>query len=299
MKFFNITISIVALSLFLLSCDKGGVSLGTVKYYPGFIFSDSSMTPVTRTFDLEFSEDAKQDKNCFAEFQFVDNNGKPVSTKEMQVSIGGKELKDNKFKVYSNDTEKQLTFTFSPNAKEGKHQGYLKLVSHNLDRLDSQQLSPGQQAEAFQWTMHFKRTMNPFAKGLLWLLAVLCGLLLLWFLLLKQIVYPRIKLSRLQLQSDDGYYVNKKINGTRMVVVTSNYKPQGKLNRLFTGRILYIKDNKWTSPWELVPNGRKKNAKINLHGKYMIDPVTSRLENYSEHKLTNIETKETVTIKIL
>ena len=84
-----------------------------------------------------------------------------------------------------------------------------------------------------------------------------------------------------------------------MVVVTSNYKPQGKLNKLFTGRILYIKDNKWTSPWELVPNGRKKNAKINLHGKYMIDPVTSRLENYSEHKLTNIETKETVTIKIL
>lgn len=292
-------ITIVAFAVLLVSCKDDSVSLGTVKYYPGFLWVDSNITPVTQTFDLDFSADAKADANSFAEFQFVDNNGTPIGTNVMQVTIDGKQIPNNKFRVNSNETSKKVTFTFSPDAKNGKHQGYLRLVSHNLDRLDSQELKPGQKVDAFQWTLTYDKGMNPLAQGLLWFLAVVAALLILWFIILKNIFYPRIRLSRLDLSSSDGYYQNKKINGKRLVVVTNKYKPQGWFSKIFTGEILYIKDDRWTAAWELSPKGRKKALKISLHGKYMIDPVTSQLENYGEYQLQNMETNSITTIKIL
>ena len=217
----------------------------------------------------------------------------------MQVYDNGKQLKDNKLRVGSEVDSKKLTFRFSPKAKKGKHQGYLKLINHKLDRLDSQPLSAGQKVDAFQWTLHFDKKMNPLAKCLMWFAIILGVLLFFWFTMFKWMFFPRIRLSRIELSSKKGYYVNKKINGKRMVVVTNKRKEQSMLNKLFTGEILYIVNEIWTSPWELSPKGRKKVVRINLHGKYMITPITSELVNFGEYQQTNIETKESITIKIL
>lgn len=141
--------------------------------------------------------------------------------------------------------------------------------------------------------------MNPLAKCLMWFAIILGVLLFFWFTMFKWMFFPRIRLSRIELSSKKGYYVNKKINGKRMVVVTNKRKEQSMLNKLFTGEILYIVNEIWTSPWELSPKGRKKVVRINLHGKYMITPITSELVNFGEYQLTNIETKESITIKIL
>ena len=84
-----------------------------------------------------------------------------------------------------------------------------------------------------------------------------------------------------------------------MVVVTNSYKSQSWLNKIFTGKITFIKNEIWTSPWELTPKGRRKIAKIKLHGKYMISPVTSEIANYGTYQLDNLETKESITIKII
>ena len=289
----------LSIILLLSSCKDNSISFGTVEYYPSFLWVDANITPVTKTFDFDFSEDAKNDSHSFAEFQFVDNDGKPISTEVMQVYDNGERLKDNKLRVGSEVDSKQLTFHFSPNAKSGKYQGYLKLINHRLDRLDSQPLSAGQKVDAFQWTLHFEKGMNPLAKCLMWIVILLGVLLFLWFAVLKWVFYPRIRLSRIELTTKKGYYVNKKINGGRMVVVTSKRKEQNMLNKLLTGEILYIVNELWTSPWELFPKRRRKVAKINLHGKYMITPVTSEIVNYGEYQLTNIETKESIIIKIL
>ena len=43
----------------LSSCTKGeSVSFGTVEYYPSFLWVDSNITPVKKTFDFDFSQDA-------------------------------------------------------------------------------------------------------------------------------------------------------------------------------------------------------------------------------------------------
>ncbi len=287
------------LLLLLTSCKDNSISMGTVEFYPSFLWVESDLTPVIKTFDFDFSEDAQADKESFAEFQFVDNNGVPISTEVMQISMNGNTLKDNKLRINSNETSGKIVFSFSKDAPTGKYQGYLRLINHNLDRLDSQSLKQGDKIDAFQWTLYYEKRMNPLAVTLLWSVICICLSLMIWFLFIKRILFPRICLSRLELSANDGYYVNNKINGNRRIVVTNKYKPQGLLNRLFTGQIVYIIDDRWISPWVILPKGKKKAAKIVLHGKYTIDPITSELVNYGVYKLTNIETKESTTIKIL
>ncbi|MBQ6061996.1 MAG: hypothetical protein IJK87_00005, partial [Prevotella sp.] len=99
----------LSIILLLSSCKDNSISFGTVEYYPSFLWVDANITPVTKTFDFDFSEDAKNDSHSFAEFQFVDNDGKPISTEVMQVYDNGERLKDNKLRVGSEVDSKQLT----------------------------------------------------------------------------------------------------------------------------------------------------------------------------------------------
>lgn len=297
MKYLSTTILLLAFVMLFSSCgdDKSVVSLGDVEYYPRFLFCDSSITPLKKTFDLEFSKDAKLDRNCYAEFQFVDNNGNPVSTKVMQVSMDGKVLKDNKFRVTSADTEKQFTFTFSPDAKNGKHQGYLKLISHNLDRLDAQQLTVGQQVDALQWTIHYKKAMNPLAKVLMWLGILLLAALALWFLIIRWMVYDYIKVGSIRIT--EPYYSQRRIKGARQVVFTNKATKQGWLNRLFTGKIIYEINPVWTSP-VIFEASSKGEVKMKSNNKYSIDPFDFKLRKQEEYTLINEDTKDRIKMTI-
>lgn len=285
--------------IFLSSCKKDeSVSFGTVEYYPSFLWEDSNITPVTKIFDFDFSQDAK-DYKSFAEFQFVDNDGNPISTNIMQVTIDGKRIENNRFRINSNVDSIELAFTFSPKAEKGKHQGYLKLINHQLDRLDSQPLTNNQQVDAFQWTLNYDKRMNPLAKVLMWIGFALFALLVIWFLFFKPILYPRIRVNRIVISSKNGYFLNKNINGTRIVIFTNDIKRQNILNRFFTGEILYIEDSTWQSPWELTPKGRIKAVKIKHHGKYMVTPPTSELSSFGEYVLSIVNSSETFKIKLL
>lgn len=259
--------------IFLSSCKKDeSVSFGTVEYYPAFLWVDSNITPVKKTFDFDFSQDAK-DHNSFAEFQFVDNDGNPISTNIMQVTIDGKQIEDNRFKISSDVTSKELTFTFSSKAKKGKHQGYLKLISHKLDRLDSQPLTNNQQVDAFQWTLNYDKGMNPLAKVLMWIGIVFLALLALWFFILRPMLYPHFaKFTKSVLIEKDGKIVaqlNFAFKGARKVVFHNQKKKQSIWNKLFVGEIRTLVNQNFVSELTFVP--KKNNA--NAHGVgYTIHP---------------------------
>ena len=259
--------------VFLSSCKNDeSVSFGTVEYYPSFLWEESNITPVTKTFDFDFSQDAKDD-NSFAEFQFVDNDGKPISTNIMQITIDGKQIENNRFRINSDVTSKELTFTFSPEAEEGKHQGYLKLISHQLDRLDSQPLNNGQQVDAFQWTLNYDKDMNPLAKVLMCIGIVVLALLALWFLILRPMLYPHFaKFTKSVLIEKDGKIVaqlNFAFKGARKVVFHNQKRKQSFWNKFFVGEIRTLVNPNFVSELTFVP--KKNNASAHGVG-YTIQP---------------------------
>lgn len=280
----------------LVSCKKDeSVSFGTAEYYPSFLWVDEKSTPVTKTFDFEFSEDAKKDPSCFAEFQFVDKDGKPISTDVMQVTIDGEKIKNNRFRLSSDVKSKEISFMFSPNAEEGNHQGYLKLIGHNLERLDEQPLTPNQQVNAFKWTLSYDKVKNPLAEVLIFIGLGILGLLFLWFALFRWMVYDYIKVGSMRVV--EPYYSSRRIKGARQVILTNRRTKQGRLNKLFTGKIIYEINPVWTNPVVLEPTS-KGEVKMKRSDKYTIDPFDFKLKKQEEYTLTNEDTKERIKLTI-
>lgn len=173
-------------------------SFGTVHYYPSFAWSSDSITSVVDSIYFNFSQDAKLNNKVYAEFQFVDNEGKPYNSNVLTILDGDTPLPNNILLISNTDFAKELKFVFSPEAETGKHQGYFRLINHNhlhridhyfLDHLESKVLTENKndlnnKVNIFQWTLHYKKHLNPLLKNLLWSLVLLLILYLLYLLIL-------------------------------------------------------------------------------------------------------------------
>ncbi len=257
----------------LSSCKKDeSVTFGTVEYYPSFLWVDSKTTPVTKTFDFDFSPDAKK-YDSYAEFQFVDNEGKAINTDIMQVKVDGKKIPNNRFRIGSDVASKKLTFGFSPNAHDGKHQGYFKLISHQLDRIDSQPLRIGQKADAFQWTLYYDKRMNPLAKVVIWIGIAIFSMLIIWFIIFRPIFFPRFGSIQKTFNIPGMAPLILRFKGARMVVVAASYsKKQSAWNRFWTGKILYKTHPAFVAPIIFKPSeGSRVLAKVQV-GTYQVTP---------------------------
>lgn len=257
----------------LSSCKKDeSVSFGTIGYYPDFLWVDSKTTPVSKILDFDFSQDAK-DYDSYAEFQFVDNAGNEISTDIMQIVIDGKECPNNRFRINCDVASKEITFKFSPDAVEGKYQGYLKLVSHQLDRLDSQPLKAGQKVDAFQWTLNYDKRMNPLAKFVMWVGIVMLSMLIIWFIIFRPIFYPRFGSIQKTFNIPGMAPLVIRFKGARMVVLAASHpKKQSVWNRFWTGKIIYQTHPAFVVPIVFKPSrGRRVLSKVQA-GSYQVMP---------------------------
>ena len=263
MKYLRYIVYVLAVWL-VSSCQEAGVPFGTVEYYPDFLWVSSNTTPVKKTFEFDFSQDAQNDKDAYAELQFVDNEGNPVSTDIMQVYDGSRLLEGNKIRVLSDVKVKELTFTFSPQAMDGKHQGYLKLVNHNLDRIESQQPNPGDQLDVLQWTLHYSKVMNPLAKVLMWILITIIVCLCIWFFVIRPILYPHFsKFTKSVLIEQNNAIVgqfNYSFKGARKVIFYDKKVKQAVWSKLFTGEIKTYVHPLFRNKLTFTP--RKRNAAV-------------------------------------
>lgn len=276
--------------LLFSSCDDNSISFGTVEYYPSFLWKDSEMISVNKTFEFEFSQDAQNDPHSYAELQFVDNEGNPISTNVMQVSCGNETYADNKFRIASNIKSKDLTFKFSPEASSGKYQGYLRLISHNLDRIESQPLKPNEKADVFQWTLYFNKSMNPLAKVLMWILIVVLSLILLWFLIIRKMVFPTFRAIKKTLIIPNQAPIVIRFKGARMVVLDSVKHKQTWADRLIKGKVIYISNPNIKSQILLTPRNKGKYVLFtNRKHQYICNPNPIGIEQSSIIDNTNNE----------
>ncbi len=253
-------IILFALGLFLSSCQDSFEKWGTVAYYPSFLWVNADTIPLKKTFEFEFSNDALND-NVSATIAFVDNNGKIIPTSEMIVYMGGEKLSKNTFTVNSKDTKKEFQFLFTPQAKSGKHQGRMKVVSSNLDRIDNLNL-PEDGNLFHQWTIYFDIQMNPLAKVFMWIGILLVTFLVLWFIFLRPMMYPHFgAIKKTFLLSKDGMPIGSivvHLNHKRIVYLADKKIKQSFLNRVFTGEIKTIINPYFTNPLKLTPARRGK-----------------------------------------
>lgn len=241
------------ISLVAISCDDQSIDMGTVTYHPSFLWSDADTIPLVKTFEFDFSDDAKADPSVFAEFTFVNNDGTPLTQEDLIVFVDGVELKENVFRVTSSDSKKEIKYIFPPTVEGGTHQGYLKLTKHNLHRIGNEQLTPDQTADVFQWTIYFDKRCNPVKKVLMWIVGIVVLCILVWKFIGSKIVYPRFRaINKVMIISNQApiplYFKDK-----RMIVIDNQQHKQSLWNRFWTGEIQYIQNRSITTRIKLKP----------------------------------------------
>lgn len=192
-----------------------------------------------------------------------------------------------------------LSIQFHHDAKTGKRYFELTPVSHSgIDLINDQ---PAEEYEGTTLRSSYSVGWNPLAVVLFWIAVAIVAFLVIWFLFLQRVFYPRIKMGKVEFTGPDTYYQSKKLKGARKVVLTSKKKTQNIFSRIFTGEIRYVKAPHFLPELEITPASGKKKVKVSNVGKtsshgWDVFP-SSIFKQYDKGELKNRTNNDKTTIE--
>ena len=262
--------------------------MGKATWYDSFLFWGAS-DPDTLSVDLKaaFNDEAKKDGSAVQLVITDEENGK-----DYQFFYNNQPVEKNTIIISTKDSEPSiLSIVFNPNAKEGKRYFSIKAkAKQELDNINDQPV------DRYELTLRSKYAVNwnPLKTILMWLIIVILAGLILWFLVIKHFMYPSIGVRTIQI--NDPYFSRVNVKGKRRVVFTNKNMKQGILSRIFTGEILYKKNEIWTSPLAFEAGAKKRTLRVMRTKDYVFDPYTSMMKAPSEYIVEN--TNDNTKIKI-
>lgn len=265
-------------------------SMGKATWYDSFLFWGAS-DPDTLSVDLKavFNDEAKKDGSA-VQLQIVDPDG----GKDFQLLYNNQPVENGLIILRSSDkTPTILSIVFDTDAKEGNR--YLSIKEKSKQELDKINDEP---VEKYQLTLRAKYAVNwnPLKTILMWLGILILAALLLWLLLIKHFIYPSIGVRTIQI--NDPYFSKINVKGKRRVVFTNKNMKQGLISRIFTGEILYKKNEIWTSPLAFEAGAKKRTLRVVRTKDYTFDPYTSTLKAPNDYVVENINDKTKIKISI-
>lgn len=265
-------------------------SMGKASWYDSFLFWGAS-DPDTLSVDLKavFNDEAKKDGSA-VQLQIVDPDG----GKDFQLLYNNQPVENGLIILRSSDnTPTILSIIFDTDAKEGNR--YLSIKAKSKQELDKINDEP---VEKYQLTLRAKYAVNwnPLKTILMWLGILILAALLLWLLLVKHFIYPSIGVRTIQI--NDPYFSKVNVKGKRRVVFTNKNMKQGLISRIFTGKILYKKNEIWTSPLAFEAGAKKRTLRVVRTKDYAFDPYTSTLKAPNDYVVENINDKTKIKISI-
>lgn len=266
------------------------VDMGKATWYDSFLFWGAS-TPDTLSVDLKavFNDEAKKDGSA-VQLMITDEEG----GKDCHLFYNNHPVEKGKIIICSTDSEPSiLSIVFNPYAKEGKR--YLSIKATAKQELDNINEQP---VEQYKLTLRSKYVVNwnPLKTVLMWLIIIIIAGLLMWFLVVKRFMYPSIGVKTIQIS--DPYFSKVNVKGKRRVVFTNKNMKQGLISRLFTGEILYKKNEIWTSPLAFEAGAKKKTLRVIRTKDYVFDPYTSMLKAPSEYLVENTNNNTKIKLSI-
>ena len=266
------------------------IDLGKASWYDSFLFWGASDLD-TLNVDLKsaFNDEARKDCSI-VQLQLKEENG----VTDFQMFFNGQALSSNLITLKANDNaSSNLAIVFNPNAKEGKRYFTIKATAkQDLDNINDQPVENFELKLRSQYVVNW----NPLKTILMWLGILILAALLLWFLIVKHLIYPIIGVKSIQI--NEPYFAKINVKGKRRVVFTNKKMEQSLLSRIFTGEILYKKHDTWTSPLAFESGTKKKTLRVMRTKNYVFDPFTSLLKAPSDYVVENTNDKTKIKLTI-
>ena len=248
-----------------------------VRWYDRFLWSKAAKED-TVVIDFAPVFDSRDERSAMT-FVFRETKENPV---DYELMFNGRPVgPDGKFIIRPHDSEAKLTLHFNHDAKEGKRLFTLMPEPEHLDIING--LSAAE-FPSLAVNMSYDRCRNWLKTVCFWLLIVIIAALVLWFIMFKPNMYPKVDVTSLQI-TGDGVYIRKKIKGCRRVVLTNRKQSQSMLSRCFTGKIMYI-DNAAFTPEIRMEKSTKKSVRFYVSKPWGIVP-TPVVKQYGNAMLMN------------
>lgn len=271
----------------LTMVDEEEINMGQASYYPTFlIWKESKQDTLCYDLNLCFNQSGIE---CASSVTFKVDALDHIN--DYRILMNGELCSANQFVADRQMGKSVLSIVFDKNAAQGKRYfSVTPIKTVETDRINSN--SP----ENYELSIRAKYTVNsnPLFVMLIGLLIVLAVIFILWFCVVRIIVYPHMKLGRIIIT--EPYYKSKKIQGARKVVFTNKPMKQGVFNRIFTGRIVYENNEVWVDPIEFEPC--KKALRPVTKSKYLISPFATRMEKNTDYEIQHIATNQQIKITI-
>ena len=278
------------LDLALDIMDETVVKPGSYSY-PAFLFSAARPADAIEIDLAPAFNDAAAEAGSAAAFKLEPANGQSA---DYTLLYNGEPVGADERITVGPGKPAVLSIVFEPEAATGKRYFKLRCAdTHLLERLNG---TPASLSTEWALRTHYERRWNPLATGCFWAGVVLLGLLVLWFAVLRRMFFPKFAISALEFAGPGTYYVRKRVKAYRMVCLSSQRHTQSLLSRIFTGKILFVRDEVWQPELTIVP-GRKKTARAVARKGWDFTPSRT-LKRHETYELTNSTTNEKSTLTV-
>ncbi|MDE5608721.1 MAG: hypothetical protein K2I64_07295 [Muribaculaceae bacterium] len=266
-------------------------------WYDSFLWKGAK-TPDTLSIDLkpEFNDAALADGSMIR-LRMTPQEKK--STSKFKAFYNSQQLdSDLEFTISARDGENSLLqIVFDPRAEEGEYEWELTPVGeYMLESFNGKHLSKAAD-NLIEIEAKYSVKANPLKVIICWIGLIIAAGLVLWFLLLRRMIYPPIKVNTMVMAGSDGYYATTRINGAYMVKLAASRRnnSQGALSRIFKGKRVLVVDPRWTDTLTFVPQGKK--LRFRTSGGWAIIPG-SLMEKFNQYQLLSPDGKSKTEITL-
>lgn len=187
-----------------------------------------------------------------------------------------------------------LSMTVPENVKDKKFDITLICIgSRNLDRINHFEVN----ADDIKLYLNGELASHyPFIAYVIWaLLGLIILSLIIWFAVLRNMIYPKFKSGIITITSP--YYIRIIAKGSRKIVFTPVPIRQSAINRIFMGKIVYHTESAWPCTAEVTPSAKGRMRFACPSGKLLSIPATwQKGMTYEIIEKNNQSTKIEITI---
>ena len=156
-----------------------------------------------------------------------------------------------------------------------------QISSHNVDRINGKR----QECHTIELVGEIN-TSRSILEILVWILCVVfIVFLIIWFVFLRNRIYPKFKRGIITIQSP--CFAMIRVKGVRKVVFTPEKKSQSWVDKLWKGRVLYHINSMWSCDVEITPSGN--NMRFKCPSGRIVSQPSPLWQHMVDYELLNTE----------
>ena len=235
-----------ACALFLVGCESINPEIcqdwGKQVHYSDFWFKKFVPDTLYKTLNIDADGEIAQN----VELQLYKKEGNQVlivPTSEVQLFADGAICPNNVIGILPHTKSIRVGLVFTQEAQRGDYKWYLRVKDGgDVEVLNGYDLTDNASKEIFEWQAKKQVKMNPLANGMMLGGIGLVVLILVWFSVIRFLLYDYFKIAKVNLDTSEKLYT-KRVKGLLSLTFTAKRQQQSILERWFVGKRMYVVDS--------------------------------------------------------